>query len=72
MKKQCNKCLEFRLLEFFQKQKDCKGGYRSICKKCDAIKKKLYYKNNKEYFNEKAKDYYKNNKKLVTYSLCGR
>ena len=56
-KKFCSLCKEEKLLSEFSKNNTVKSGYKYACKVCLNIKKKEYYKNNKE----KVREYRQNN-----------
>jgi superfamily II helicase len=46
--KVCNTCFIKKELNMFGKEKTCKDGYRSKCKKCCKPGKQLHYQLNKE------------------------
>ncbi len=54
----CNKKLE---LVNFRKQKGYKAGYANICKECNNLRSKEYYKKNTERYRKYGTKYYKNN-----------
>lgn len=61
--KKCKKCNEVKLLtvEFFQKRKSSKDGYRNECKECRNKYQKRYYEENREKIIKQNDEYRKNN-----------
>lgn len=55
--KKCSKCNLVKEFAFFSKGGN-KDGFRSSCKKCCSIEKKIYRENNKEKIAEYRKEYY--------------
>jgi hypothetical protein len=62
--KQCNKCKEEKEVSEFYKNSGNKDGYRSTCKRCDAIVKQEYHQKNKDIINEKSRSYHHKNKDI--------
>jgi len=46
--KACSKCKQIKSLEFFSKHSYSKSGYKSECKNCQAISRKIYNDKNKD------------------------
>ena len=62
--KKCSKCGEWKVANNynFRKNKSCKWGLYSQCKKCEKGYSKQYYENNKEHLKGYSKQYRKDNK----------
>lgn len=54
-KKQCSKCKNWKLFEYFSKRKTSKDGHKSACKECLNSQNRVYYEQNPF----KRKDYHK-------------
>jgi hypothetical protein len=63
--KRCSSCGELKSYEHYSKHKTCKGGVRSICKKCCLISAKDNYWKNPEKANEKSKRWRNKNIEIV-------
>jgi len=44
--KKCSRCKKTKSINDFWSSKTCKGGYRTICKKCNYISRQNYRRNN--------------------------
>ena len=65
--KKCNKCKI--VSDNFYKDKKSKDGFRSTCKVCDSITKKIYVENNIDKVKDIRKEKYKENRdKIKVYS----
>ena len=62
--KKCSKCGEWLVVNKinFHKDKNCKYGFKSRCKKCENKDKKEYYESNKKHKKEYNKQYREDNK----------
>lgn len=76
--KYCNKCKETKDLINFSKNKSKKDGLASSCKECTRKMQNNYYKNNPQYYKDKArkkvkdiKEFLKNLKNLTPCFDCG-
>lgn len=76
--KKCSVCGEIKPLTEFALNKSRKDGLASDCKSCRKIYRDNHYKNNKEYYKNKAKEYRKRKtkefeefKETLKCSLCG-
>ena len=58
--KQCSKCLKFKLLHHFRKNKRYRGGYVRICKECEKE-----YRSTEEYKKRAKASYYKHHDKRI-------
>ena len=63
--KVCKTCRIIKYVTEFYKETARNDGYQSICKNCDRIRKKNYYKNNKAQIIEDQKEYQKENKDII-------
>ena len=65
--KKCSKCGESKPLTkvYFPIRKEGKDGYRNVCKKCQSLKRKEYYENNKEKELNQTKIRYEQNKERI-------
>jgi hypothetical protein len=57
--KKCTKCLEEKPLNEYYKQPKSSDGYKTICKSCGKIVRRIYQKLNRVKLNEKQKNYTK-------------
>lgn len=55
--KVCSKCHVEKNIENFYRSKQSQNGFRPECKECSSIKRKQYYKNNKETIKQLHKNY---------------
>lgn len=60
--KRCTKCLEWKSLDEFSKDKNCIGGKKPSCRKCRTTYQNDYYNRNKETDLQKKKEYRLKNK----------
>lgn len=63
--KSCAKCNLEKSLDCFYKNKNCKDGYRNICRECCKEKQNQYRINNYENVVRGKKIYYENNKETI-------
>jgi len=78
--KTCSKCGEEKPLADFYKNKNCKDGYRNVCKTCCGVVQKKYnnsvkptylqnrrnnYQKNKEKILQQKKNYYEKNSSVI-------
>jgi hypothetical protein len=63
--KTCSKCGEEKLLTDFYKNKNCKDGYRNVCKDCCKEKQNQYRNDNRDIVLEKKKKYYYDNRDII-------
>ncbi len=69
--KTCKKCNIQQKLSNFHKKKGGKFGVKASCKTCEKIRTSLFYKENKEYIDNRCKEYNKKNiKERVIYRKC--
>ena len=61
----CKKCLVYKSLFDFNKNKNSKDGLQDNCKVCIKEYKKQYYIDNKEKILKKSKEYYIENQKII-------
>lgn len=61
----CITCNLEKSVDYFQKRKDTKDGYRGDCKDCRSIYLKEYKKNNKEKIKVHSKTYVDNNQEKI-------
>jgi len=65
MKKICRECQENKNInEFYFSHTSTTDGYQSICKKCDNIKKRMWYLENKKKADSDRKAWQKDNYEL--------
>lgn len=50
--KKCYNCKKTRLIKFFNKKKASVDGLQNLCKDCSKLKSKIFYHNNKQYYQE--------------------
>jgi formylmethanofuran dehydrogenase subunit E len=65
LSKRCSKCNELRDIRFFNRGKECKDGYRGVCKVCrknNTDAEKAYYVLHKEEINRRGRMWYRHNK----------
>lgn len=58
----CSKCATEKDLESFRSNKDGKLGRHSVCKNCESVHKKKYYKQNRNKILERTAEYSKTTK----------
>jgi len=63
--KQCSKCLVFKPVEEFRKDRTYKDGLRGICKKCTRERDRKYDEANREKVRESDRKYYKANREKM-------
>lgn len=63
--KTCSTCNNSKNIQYFEKRKTSKDGYRSQCKLCRNESKAQYYKDNKENILKKSREYCNNNKEKI-------
>ena len=63
--KVCYKCGEEKPLADFYKNKNCKDGYRNVCKTCCKEKQNQYRNDNRDTILEKKKKYYNDNRDTI-------
>ena len=63
--KVCYKCGEEKPLADFYKNKNCKDGYRNVCKTCCKEKQNQYRNDNRDIVLEKKKKYYYDNRDII-------
>jgi len=59
--KKCTKCMELKLLEMYNKRKDCLGGKEPTCRYCKSKLSKRYRKENPEKLKAQKKKWLENN-----------
>ena len=59
--KKCSQCNQRRLIKFFNKRRASLDGLQNICKNCCKINQQQWYKENKQYY----QDRYINNKESI-------
>lgn len=57
MTKVCNRCKLEKEVDLFNKRSRSNDGYNSYCKECNKLYLKQHYKDNKQYYVNKAQDY---------------
>jgi hypothetical protein len=63
--KKCYDCKVVLVLTEFNKDKNKKDGFTSICRGCHSIRNKKRYKDKKEYIKSKTLGYYYKNKEVI-------
>jgi hypothetical protein len=63
--KTCSKCGVEKPLNDFYKNKNCKDGYRNVCKTCCKEKQNQYRNDNRDNILEKNKEYYNDNRDSI-------
>jgi len=63
--KVCSKCGEEKPITDFYKNKNCKDGYRNVCKTCCKEKQNQYRNDNRDTILEKKKEYYYDNRDTI-------
>ena len=63
--KECSKCLEWKELEEYNKDKNMKDWHMNMCRACDRERKMKYHYKNRDKILEKKKKYYSENKEKI-------
>lgn len=59
--RQCTKCIDYLSISNFDKNKNFKNGYNSVCKVCDSKRKKKEYTENPDKARQRSKIYRQKN-----------